>query len=44
VFKNGVLREIFGSKRKEKRGGLRNLNNELFKNLYCLPNIFKVIQ
>jgi len=44
VFKNGVLRKIFGSKRKEKRGGLKNLNNELFQNLYSLPNIINVIK
>jgi len=42
VFKNGVLRKIFGSKRKEKRGGFRNLNNEMFQNLYSLSNITKV--
>jgi hypothetical protein len=44
VFKDGVLRNIFGSNRKEKRGGFRNLNNELFQNLYSLPNISKVIK
>jgi len=43
VFKNGALRKIFGSKRKEKKGGLRNLNNEMLQNLYFLPNI-KVIK
>ena len=44
VFKNGVCRKIFGSKMKGKRGGLRNVNNEMFQNLYSLPNIIKVIK
>jgi hypothetical protein len=39
VFKNGVLRGIFGSKRKEVTGKWRRLHNEELHALYCSPEI-----
>jgi hypothetical protein len=39
VFKNGVLRRIFGLKREEVAGGCRKLNNEELHNLYPSPNV-----
>ena len=44
VFENRVLRRIFGSKRDEVTGGLRNLHNEELNVLYCSPNIVQVIK
>jgi hypothetical protein len=44
VFKNKVLREIFGSGRKEMTGGWRKLNNEELHNLHTLQNIIRVIK
>jgi len=41
VFKNGVLREIFGSKRDEVRGERRKLLNKKLYDLYCSPNIIQ---
>jgi hypothetical protein len=44
VFKNKVLRRIFGPKRDEVTGEWRRLhNNELYA-LYCSPNIIQVIK
>jgi hypothetical protein len=37
VFKNKVLRRIFGPKRDEVRGGWRKLHNEELRNLYSSP-------
>ena len=44
VFENRVLRRIFGPKRDEVRGELRKLHNEELNDLYCSPNIFRVIK
>jgi hypothetical protein len=44
VFENRVLRRIFGFKREEVAGGWRNLHNEELHNLYCSPNIIRVIK
>jgi hypothetical protein len=43
VLENGVLRQIFGSKRDE-NGEWRRLYNEELHSLYCLPNITIVIK
>jgi hypothetical protein len=44
VFKNRVLRRIFGPKREED-GSLRKLHNdELLHDLYSSPNIVRVIK
>jgi hypothetical protein len=39
VFKNRVLRTLFGPKRKEGAGGWRKLNNEQLHNLYASSNV-----
>jgi len=44
VFENKVLRRIFGAKRDEVTGEWRKLQNEELNNLYCSPNIFRVIK
>jgi hypothetical protein len=44
VFENRVLRRIFGPKRDEVTGMWRKLHFEKRNNLYCLPNIFRVIK
>ena len=38
VFKNSVLRKIFGSKKKEVTGECRRLHNKELFDLYSLPN------
>jgi hypothetical protein len=43
VFQNRVLR-IFGPKKDEVTGKWRKLNNEELNNLYCSPNIVRVIK
>jgi len=43
VFENRVLR-IFGPKRDEVRGEWRKLHNEELNDLYCSPNIVRVIK
>ena len=43
VFENRVLRGIFGPKRDEVRGEWRKLHNEELNDLYCSPNILRVI-
>jgi hypothetical protein len=43
VFKNRVLRRIFGPKR-EKDGLWRKLQNDKIHGLYSSPNIFRVIK
>jgi hypothetical protein len=43
VFENSVLRRIFGPRRKED-GSWRKLPNDELHNLYCLPNIVRVIK
>ena len=44
VFEIGVLREIFGPKREEVTGEWRELHNESITDLYCSPNIVRVIK
>jgi hypothetical protein len=44
VFKNRVLRRIFGLKRDEVMGDWRKLHNEEFHNLYSSPNIIRIIK
>jgi hypothetical protein len=44
VFENRVLRGIFGSKRDEVKGEWRKLHNEELHDLYCSPNIVRVIK
>ena len=44
VFENMVLRRIFGPKRDEVTGDWRKLHNEEFNDLYCSPNIVRVIK
>jgi len=39
-----MLRRIFGSKRDEVTGEWRKLHNEEFNDLYCSPNIVRVIK
>jgi hypothetical protein len=41
---NRVLREIFGPKRDEVTGEWRKLRNEELNDLYCSPNIDRVIK
>jgi hypothetical protein len=43
VFKNRLLKKIFGPKRDEVMGGWRKLHNELH-NLYFLPSIIRKIK
>jgi hypothetical protein len=44
VFKNRVLRRIFGPKRDEVTGGWRKLHNEELHKLYSSPSIIRVIK
>ena len=44
VFDNRVLRRIFGPKRGVGIGKWRKLYNEEFNDLYCSPNILRVIK
>ena len=44
VFENRVLRRIFGPKRDEVTGEWRKLHNEELSDLYCSPNIVRVIK
>ena len=44
VFENRVLRRIFGPKRDGVTGGWRKLHNEELNDLYCSPNIVRVIK
>jgi hypothetical protein len=43
VFENRVLRRILGPKRDEVTGVWRKLHNEKLNDLYCSPNIVRVI-
>jgi hypothetical protein len=44
VFRNRVLRGMFGSNRDEKTGECRKLHPEELNDLYCSPNIMRVIK
>ena len=44
VFKNRVLRKIFGPKRDGVTGEGRKLHNEELNDLYCSSNIVRVIK
>jgi len=44
VFKNRVLRKIFGPRRDEVTGELGRLHNEELNDLYSSPNIVRVIK
>jgi len=44
VFENRVLRRIFGRKRDEVTGEWRKLHNEELNDLYCSPNIVRMIK
>jgi hypothetical protein len=44
VFKNTVLRGIFGAKRDEVPGEWRKLHNEELHDLYCSPTVVRVIK
>jgi len=44
VFENMVLRRIFGPRRYEVTGEWRRLHNEELNDLYCSPNIVRVIK
>jgi hypothetical protein len=44
VFKNRMLRRIYGPKRDEVTGGWRKLHNEELHDLYCLPSIIRIVQ
>ena len=44
VFENKVLRRIFGPRREEVTGEWRRLHNEELNDLYCSPNIVRVIK
>jgi hypothetical protein len=44
LLKNRVLRKIFGPKRDEVTGELWRLHNEEHYDMYCPPNIIRVIK
>jgi hypothetical protein len=44
VFEYRVLRRIFGLKRDEVTGKWRKLHNEELNDLYCSPNIVRIIK
>ena len=44
VFENRVLRRIFGPKRDEVTEEWRKLHNEKLSDMYCSPNIVRVIK
>jgi hypothetical protein len=44
MFNNRVLRRIFGPERAEVTGEWRKLHNEELHELYCSPNMFRVIK
>jgi hypothetical protein len=44
VVVNRVLRRVFGAERDEVTGEWRNLHNEELNNLYCSPNILRMMK
>jgi len=44
LLENSVLRRIFGPRRDEAKGEWRELHNEEINDLYCSPNIVRVIK
>jgi hypothetical protein len=44
VFENMVLRKVFGPQRDEVTGEWRKLHNKKLHDLYCSPNIVRVIK
>jgi hypothetical protein len=44
VFKNRVVKRIFGAKREELEGSWRGLHSEELYNLYASPNIIRVMK
>jgi hypothetical protein len=44
VFENRVLRRIFGPKRDEVTGEWRKLHSEDLSDMYCSPDIVRVIK
>jgi len=44
VFESRVLRRIFGAKRDEVTGEWRKLHNEEINDLYCSPNVVRVVK
>jgi hypothetical protein len=44
VFENRVLRRLFGPKRDKVTGEWRKLHDEELNDLYCSPNIVRVIK
>jgi len=44
VFENGVLRGIFGARRDGVTGEWRKLHNEELSDMYCSPNIFRIMK
>ena len=43
-FENRVLRGMFGTERDKITGEWRKLHNEEINDLYCSPNIFRIIK
>jgi hypothetical protein len=44
MFENRVLRRIFGLKRDEVIGGWRKVHHREVHNLYCSPNIIRMMK
>ena len=44
MFQNSMLRRMFGPKRDEVTGEWRKVHNEELNDLYCSPNIVRVIK